>query len=148
MATKWSESQPVYAGIESICPFLERALGDGQADFFPAGHTEDTQKRRFPIMVRLKELTPRRFAAGDSFFSDPRELARWRARVLVPALYTEGDMKGRTRLVCTALVTRWFFDTVKTNKALRDAIIRITLALPLRDESLPVYKDIADGSAA
>jgi len=141
MASEWTTREAAYAEIMALCPFIDWALGAGSAGFFPADQQQlDAQDQRLPVMLRLKGMLPAEFASGRAFFSDSAGQARWRRLVHVPALYTEGDMKGRTRIVCTAMVTRWFFEELTRNRALRAAVIRVTLGLPLRNESLPAFK--------
>lgn len=141
MAIEWTKREAAYAEIMALCPFIDWALGAGSAGFFPADQQLlDAQDQRLPVMLRLKGMLPAEFASGRAFFPDSAGQERWRRRVRVPALYAEGDMKGRTRIVCTAMVTRWFFEELVRNRALRAAVIRVTIGLPLRNESLPEYK--------
>ena len=141
MASEWTTRAPAYAEIMALCPFIDWALGAGSAGFFPADQQAlDAQEQRLPVMLRLKGMLPAEFASGRAFFSDSAGQRRWQQRVRVPALYTESNMKGRTRIVCTAMVTRWFFEELTRNRALRAAVIRVTIGLPLRNESLPALK--------
>jgi hypothetical protein len=148
MASEWTRRAPAYAEIMALCPFIDWALGAGSAGFFPADQQLiEERDRRLPVMIRLKGMLPAEFASGRAFFPDGAGQERWRRRVHVPALYTEGDMNGRTRIVCTATVTRWFFEELARNRALRAAVIRVTLGLPLRNESLPAFKNVPDEAA-
>jgi hypothetical protein len=149
MAIEWSKRDPGYAGMRGMCPFVDRALDPSNPSFFPHGaHGPEAGEdlRRMPVMLRLDAMTPAAFAEGRRFFSRPEDLARWRRSVRVPRLYTEGNQKGRTRIVCTAMVTRWFLEEIGRNAALRAAVVRVTLGLPLRAECLPPHEKGSEGA--
>ena len=148
MAIEWKEVTSGYSRLQGVCPFVDWSLGSENSGFFPMDESlPEGQEPRLPVMLRLKGLSPARFASGDDFFDAADQRRRWRARVRVPALYTEPAMEGRTRIVCTALVTRWFFQELERNDRLLAAVIRVTLGLPLRDDSLPEIAN-DDGEAA
>jgi hypothetical protein len=139
MTIEWTVTEGGYSGIKGVCPFVDWALGTEHSTFFPTDHgaPKDTGERRLPVMLRLDDITPAEFADGTRFFSNADDVARWRQRVRVSALYTAPAMRTRKRFACTALVTRWFFEELGRNEALLRAVARVTLGLPLREESLP-----------
>lgn len=135
MTSEWKRREAGYSDLQGVCPYVDWALGSGSRGFFP-----HTQKLRVPVMLRLDRMLPRDFASGDSFFPDARGRALWRNEVRVPAIYTQPDWSTRSRIVCTAVVTRWFFRILEERKDIRARILRITLGLPLREDSLPLYQ--------
>lgn len=138
MAIKWTQSEAGDAEILAICPMIGAVLGGAARAHVPTGEWRGKHRHRpFPVMIRLKEMLPAAFQSGDAFFKDAGARARWRRRVKVPAIYTEGDMRGRTRIVCTAWVTRWFFRQLAANPALRAAVIRVTPDVPTCDHAWP-----------
>ncbi len=108
MAFEWTQSKADEAQLRAICPFIHSILdlGGGRASRRGSG---PGRPKPFPVMIRLKEILPAEFQEGSAFFKEKGARQRWQRRVKVPALYTKGDMRGRTRIVCTAWVTRWFF---------------------------------------
>mgnify|MGYP000865275062 FL=1 len=98
-------------------------------------------------MIRLRDMLPAEFQEGSAFFKEKGARQRWKRRVKVPALYTDGDMRGRTRIVCTAWVTRWFFEQIASNAALRAAVIRVTPDAPMNSEAMPPFDDDRDAVA-
>lgn len=141
MPSQWSLIDPGYSRIQGVCPYVDWALGSGEASFFP------NQDRRVPVILRLNRISPREFASGDSFISDTKLRALWRHRVRIPAIYTQPEWRKRPRIVCTASVTRWFFHVLDEHENIRSLVIRITLGLPLRGDSLPPFRD-DDGETA
>jgi hypothetical protein len=138
MAIKWTQSEAGDAEILAICPMIGAALGAAARSRVQRGEAHGKQRHRpFPVMIRLKEMLPAAFQSGDAFFQDAGARARWRRRVKVPAIYTQGDMRERTRIVCTAWVTRWFFRQLAVNAALRAAVIRVTPDVPTCDHAWP-----------
>lgn len=148
MSIQWTESKADDAELRAVCPFIHSVLD--VAGRQPFGREDAGAHRRtppFPVMIRLREMLPAAFQSGDAFYKEPAARARWRRRVNVPAIYTQGDMRGRTRIVCTAWVTRWFFEQLASNAALRAAVIRVTPDVPLGREALPPFEDGRDEAA-
>jgi hypothetical protein len=140
MAIEWTQSEAGDAELLAICPFVHSILGAGNkrpSRRIEAGAQE--RPRPFPVMIRLREMLPAEFASGHAFFGDPKAQARWRRRVKVPAIYTDGNMRGRTRIVCTAWVTRWFFEQLASNAGLRGAVIRVTPDVPPGSRAMPPF---------
>ena len=145
MAFEWTQSKADDAQLRAICPFIHTVLdaGGGRASR-PGGGPG--RPKPFPVMIRLKEMLPAEFQEGGAFFKEKGGRQRWQRRVKVPALYTDGDMRGRTRIVCTAWVTRWFFEQLASNAALRAAVIRVTPDVPMNSEAMPPFEDDRDGA--
>lgn len=148
MAIQWTTSEAGDAEILAICPTIGAVLGAGARPHLQRGEARGKQHHApFPVMIRLKEMRPAEFQSGDAFFTEPGARARWRRRVKVPALYTEGNMRGRTRIVCTAWVTRWFFRQLVANAALRAAVIRVTPDVPTCSHAWPELETVFDETA-
>jgi hypothetical protein len=148
MAIEWTQSAAGDAEILAICPLIGSVLGSGPHPHLQHGEGRGRQRHRpFPVMIRLREMLPAEFQSGDAFYKEPGARARWRRRVKVPALYTEGNMRGRTRIVCTAWVTRWFFRQLVANAALRAAVIRVTPDVPTCDHAWPELETDFDETA-
>lgn len=128
---EWLEVESSYAHIPGMDPYVEWALGAGRAHFFREGR----QQRWLPVVVRLKNTSPREFADGDKFIDDGQSLALWRASVRVSPLYASRESVDET--FCTAMVRQGFFEFMKGNARLRDSVTRVTIGLPLDAESLP-----------
>ena len=142
MALEWTQSKADDAELRAVCPFIHSVLDVSGRQASRRGEAGVPRRPRpFPVMIRLKEMLPAAFQSGDAFYKDAGARARWQRRVKVPAIYTQGDMRGRTRIVCTAWVTRWFFEQLASNAALRAAVVRVTPDAPLGSESMPPFED-------
>ena len=142
MPLEWTQSKADDAELRAVCPFIHSVLDLSGRQAFRRGEAGAPRRPRpFPVMIRLKEMLPAAFQSGDAFYKDAAARERWRRRVKVPAIYTRGDMRGRTRIVCTAWVTRWFFEQLASNAALRAAVVRVTPDAPLGSESMPPFED-------
>ena len=131
---RWRQADPVYSQLPNIDPRIEWALGPGRDHFFRPGR----QDRWMPVLVELKDMTVREFARGERFFDDARSLAWWQESIRISPLYLEPeddeDSKDETHF--TAMVRQTFFEFLKRNEPLNNAVASITLGLPLDEESL------------
>lgn len=147
MAIEWTQSKADDAELRAVCPFIHAVRDAAGPQLHGRGAAgAQPRPRPFPVMIRLRKMLPAEFQSGDAFYEDAGARERWRRRVKVPALYTQGDMRGRTRIVCTAWVTRWFFEQLAANPALRAAVVRVTPDVPLGSDSLPPFEDDRDGA--
>lgn len=153
MAFEWTQSEADDAALRAICPFIHTVLGTGGGGGGAARRGEARRgeapgrPKPFPVMIRLRDMLPAEFQQGRAFYEDKEAQRRWKRRVKVPALYTKGDMRGRTRIVCTAWVTHWFFEQLATNAALRAAVIRVTPDVPMNGEAMPPFESEAREAA-
>jgi hypothetical protein len=130
------EEKPRLVGIE---PCVDWNLGPGRVDFFPRGEPQEW----IPVLLRLKDISPRDFANGSKMFNDDGLIAQWRASVRVSPLYTEllpGLNPGFEKLeYITAHVKEIFFQILRDETAniLGKFVDRVTISPPLSPRSFP-----------
>lgn len=130
MPTQWSWADPVYANVPGVDADAEWALGDGKAQFFPAGR----QDRWIPVLVQLHKPTMRAFIGGRSFIDDARSLSWWQDSVRVSPLYGEDQQIATQATHFVAMVRQGFFEFLRQNDRLRAEVARVTIGLPLDAE--------------
>jgi hypothetical protein len=137
MASEWQTVEPRWSRVPGIDPSVEWILDEGATYFYPS----ENQQQWFPIVVLFKkELREDDFASGERFVD-----GGWKTTVRVPRLHL-AKAADKPVSFCTALVTRDFFDRMlklwetdpKFVATYPDYIARISIGLPLDDESLPL----------
>lgn len=139
MASEWQIREPRWSRVPGIDPSVEWILDDGATYFYPS----ENQQQWFPIIVQFqkdKQLSEAEFETGKHFVDEG-----WRVTVRVPRLHT-ADVSGSEVSFCTAVVRRDFFDRMlnlwKTDakfvETYKEYIARISIGLPLDEESLPL----------
>jgi hypothetical protein len=135
MASGWVSVEPRFASLPGIDPAVEWALGEGADYFFPS----EAQQEWVPILVQFKEgLSETEFESGKHF------LTAWSNLVRVSSVHTANFVDKPVQFTA-AFVKREFFQRLldlwpnkEFQKAYDRYIARISLGLPLDDDSLPV----------
>lgn len=131
---RWRQADPVYSQLPNVDPRIEWALGPGRNQFFRPGR----QDRWMPVLVELQGTTVREFARGERFFDDARSLTWWQESIRTSPLYLDPDdeEEAAEQAHFSAMVRQAFFEFLKRNERLNNAVASITLGLPLDEESL------------
>jgi hypothetical protein len=137
MSADWTYQDAGLATDPGIDSAIDWALGAGRGSFFGPGRQQD----RIPIVVLLNGISASGFAQGDLFIETDDERISWRASVSVPAFYTDAPADPAPGLgYVTAMVRTNVPGLLQTNARLRGFIARISIGLPLGEESLPPPK--------
>jgi hypothetical protein len=136
MSADETSDEQGYREARGIDPYIAWALGPGRPHFFLRGR----QNEWMPVLVRLRGISARDFAAGSLFIEDPERRKRWQESVHVSPLFIESPAAADAAPYCTAMVREEFFGFVKSDEQVRAVVDGVTLGLPLDSESLPPFK--------
>lgn len=128
----WVLGSPSRPGFDEI-----DGLGPGGDYFFLP-----ERKNRFwmPILVGLRKITVRDFAAGAQFdgLKDSGTLKQqWTNCTVFSDLDVDGPGATDPNFYCAPTVTKAFFILLSQQAELRKVVASVTLGLPLEQESLP-----------
>jgi hypothetical protein len=113
-----------------VDPYADWALGPGRTYFFLPGRQDEW----VPVLLQLT-ISVEAFAEGLHLEEQGR--GAWKESVHVSQLDIEPEAAAEDEPYCTAMVReKFFFDALRLNKQVRDAVADVTLGLPLDSESL------------
>jgi hypothetical protein len=134
MAPEPGNDDPGFSTVPGVDPYIDWALGAGRAHFFLRGR----QQEWMPVLLRLKGISARDFAAGKFFGEEEAEKRkRWLELIHVSPLYLDAPARADATSYCTAMAREGFFEFMKSDEQIREVVIGVTLGLPLDAESLP-----------
>jgi hypothetical protein len=128
----WVLGSPATQGFDEI-----DKLGPGGDYFF----LPERQNRYWmPVLVGLRKITVRDFAAGAQF-DGLKDSDTLKEQWTTCAVFSDLDIKGPgakdPNFYCTPTVTKDFFVLLSRRPELRKVVASVTLGLPLERESLP-----------
>jgi len=128
----WVLGSPARPAFDEIT-----TLGPGGDYFFLP---ERENRYWLPILVGLREITVRDFAAGAQFDGLPESdtlKEQWASCTVFSDLDVDGPGATEPNFYCAPTVTKGFFVLLSRWSELRKVVASVTLGLPLERESLP-----------